>query len=357
MENIINLSYRYYNEALDFIKLDNISEAKCKLEEAVKIYDSDCDILNLLGSCEYLLCNFDKAKYYWKRSLSLDLNNKKIESYLNYIISNKFKDLLKKYNDSITFIKNNDYSNAVQLMLQVIDIDSNIIEPYYIVGLCYAKEKQYKNAIKYLNIATNKDTGNKKYLECLNEIMNNDLITKLVSNTKNKKSSKLKTIIILNLIWLVLFGGYFIYNNKILTEKDNIISEKVKKSDEIYLKLEKSEKEVASLNKEKESLKEELYSNKENNSLIANEISEELYMNSINYYKSKQYNKAVDGFKYIIENMEDDNYLKEESIYLTALSYEHLKEFDSAKDYYKLYIEKYPNGNYYKYSIYNIEKL
>ncbi len=334
MDSIINLSYKYYNEALEYIKSSNISKAKYKLEEAIKIYDSDCEILNLLGGCEYLLCNFEKAKYYWEKSLLLDSSNEKIESYLNYIVSDKFKDLLKKYNESIAYIKNNDYINGINLMLKVIDIDENIIEPYYILGVCYLHEIQYQNSIKYLKIARNKDTGNKKYLECLSEIMNNKLIENPVDDIKNNKSNKLKSIIIFIMTSIILFGGYFIYNNRLLKEK-----------------------EITNLDKEKIKLEEKLYLINENNHIIAEEISEELYMKSINCYKAKQYSEALSGFEYIIENTNNDNYLKQESIYLTGLSYEYLKEFDLAKKYYNLYIEKYPNGHYYKYSIYNINKL
>lgn len=357
MESIINLSYQYYNEALNLIKINNVTEAKYKLYEAIKLYDSDCDILNLVASCEYLLCNFDKAKYFWERSLKLKPDNKKIESYLNYIISNEFKNLLTKYNDSITLIKNNNYKDAIQLMLQVIETDSNIIEPYYIIGVCYAKEKQYENAIKYLKDAKNRDIGNQNYLELLNEVMDNNLSYESDNNTVNKKLNSLKYITIFSMVLLVLFGGGFIYKNKIVKEKENIISEEIKKSDELSLKLSSKENEVTDLNKEKEILKQELSSIKKQDNIVAKEVCEKLYTNSVNYYKSKQYNKAVVGFKYIIENIEDENYLKEEAIYLTALSYEHLKDFDLAKQYYKLYIDKYPSGNYYEYSIYNMKKL
>ena len=63
MDSIINLSYKYYNEALKNIKSNNISNARDNLYKAIKLYNEDIDILNLLGSCEYLLCNFDKSKY------------------------------------------------------------------------------------------------------------------------------------------------------------------------------------------------------------------------------------------------------------------------------------------------------
>lgn len=160
MNNIIQISYKYYNEALKLIKSNNISQAKIKLEKSIKLYGADVQVLNLLASCEYLFCNFNKANLYWSKSLKINNNQNKVRDYVEELNSEKFKKLLEKYNKAIKCIHNEDYNNSINLLNEVIDIDSNLIEPYYIIGLCLINNGKIDKGLDYLKIASKKDNGN-----------------------------------------------------------------------------------------------------------------------------------------------------------------------------------------------------
>lgn len=334
MDSIIQQSYRYYNKAIDLIKVNNVSQAKIKLDKAIKLYGGDVQILNLLASCEYLLCDFNKANLYWNRSIKINNEDNKAIYYLHYLKSENFKLLLLKYNDAIKFVHEQNYKKAVSMSKEVINIDDNLIEPYYIIGLCLIKQGEYHKALNYIQIANKKDKGNLKYLECLNTIINNK---QNYEKSSDKKIGKYKYVFISNVIIVALLGSTFTF----ILEKNNRNHESL-----IQSEIEKYSSISAELNKEKKSFNE-----------IGLDLYEDLYRNSLDYYRNKNYKKAVNGFGYISENMERDNYLKSESIYLAALCYENMNNYDLAQSYYKLYLEQYPEGNYRDYSLYKIENL
>lgn len=150
-----------------------------------------------------------------------------------------------------------------------------------------------------------------------------------------------------NVLILTLIASSFIFiinqnNNKY----ENLIENEKYNYESVKLQLNNREDEIINLHKEIESFNQ-----------IGLNVYKEIYINSLNYYRNKDYRNAISGFEYISKNKELDNYLKAESIYLTALCYENIGSYELAIDYYKLYMEEYPDGNYYDYSLYNIQKI
>jgi len=97
-------SYIIYNNALDMVKNNDITNAINELNKAIKLNPKDIDILNLLGICNFLQCNFDKALGHFAKSLNYkysDVANKYIDS-MNSI---EFETFLERYNHAIRFIK------------------------------------------------------------------------------------------------------------------------------------------------------------------------------------------------------------------------------------------------------------
>lgn len=344
MDNIIQLSYKYYNEALDFIKVSNISYAKQRLHKAIKLYGRESDIFNFLGSCEYISGNFNKAHLYWKKSIKINNVNNKAVNYLQELKSEKFIKYLDQYNNAIKHIHDKEYNKGILLLEELINLDTNIIEPYYIIGQCFIAQGEPDKAMKYLKIANEKDTGNIKYLDCLNKVINNKLMNKEIRVNKTKKT---KRIFISNICIIALCGGMLTF----AMEKNNTKHEKLMKIEKekyknISKELKNEKSKIADLDKDLKSF------NK-----IGIDLCEDLYAKSLNYYKDKEYDKAVIGFEYISQNISRENYLNEESIYLTGLCYENMGDYDLAESYYSLYMDKYPDGNYVDYSTYNINKI
>lgn len=339
MDNIIQMSYGYYNKALEMVKKNNIEDAKINLEKAIKLYCKDTEILNLLGCCEYLLCNFDKSNFYWNESIKVDSFNNKAIDYVNYLDSEKFKNLLLTYNKAIDLLNNRSLEYAIILLKEVIGLDNNLIEPYYIVGVCYFYLKDYNLSLKYLKIANKKDSGNLSYLEFIDKVRDCKPKEIIIKN-----NDKFKYIIPVSVLIIMLISGVYIYKYGNESSKyDNLLKEKNKEYNSI----------ISQLNNEKD-INKELSRNLNiiNDSNI--NLIESLFEKSLFYYKNARYKEAIEGFEYILKQEKEEDYIRSESMYLVAVSYEKLEKYDLAVTYYKEYVDKYYKCNYYDDSLYNL---
>lgn len=342
MDNIVQISYKYYNESLKLAKSGFISKARDLLSEGLKFNSNDIEILNLMGHLEYLLCNFDRAYFYWNESVKINDSYNKALSYIKKLKSDDFKELLLLYNNSIKFAKDKNFNKAIELLEQIIVIDKNLIEPYYIIGLCYIELKKYKKALLYFNKLNELDKENYKYLNYIDAIKN-----------INYKTTRKRYIGIIGLFSSVsiIATSVLVSNNKQLSLKyedmdlyyKDIIKQKEEENKQITSKLESQEINDFKLNESKEIF-----------SSIEIDISKEIFKNSYNYYKKGNYNEAIKGFKYIYNHCKNENYILPEAIYFMACSYEKLNKDDLAIKYYEIYIQKYINGDYYDESLYNM---
>ncbi|WP_300276156.1 tetratricopeptide repeat protein [Peptacetobacter sp.] len=354
MDNLINISYLYYNKSLDFIKKNNISLAKENLDKAIKVYSKDIDILNLLGLCEYYLCNFNEANFYWKKSLEINKINNLAQKYIEEKLkTNKFSEIMEKYNIALDCFDNDRYEESINIFKNILKYEDKFIEVYEILVILYLKIDDIKNSKIMLEALEEIDKGNKKILFYKEEInkTENKIINKKVSNDiKNEMNTLLikennykqnKKITIISVI-LVLFIGLNLFNYLYYNKKES------KKINNITQELEKEKILQNELKKENEKLNKDIkfiFNNSHNEVLKLQKESEQ-------YYFDKEYKKAIEKFNYILD-YSDDEVIIADAIYFIAASNLKLGKKEEAIKYYEIYINKYKNFDAYDEILYN----
>lgn len=356
MNNLIEISNIYYNNSLELVKSNKISKAVELIEKCLKYYAKDVQVLNLMGMCQYMLCDFDKAYFYWSKSLVCDTENNRAKYYLDVLNSDNFKMVIEKYNLAIDNVNNFRYKDAISVLEEIRQLNKELIEPYVIIGLCYYELNEYSLAKDYIEYALTLDKDNTKYLTYLNEINN--------KNVSNNKSNKLKNnIIAFSLVFLLSIITSLLYYQK--HNKDIQISNQTreyqKKIQEVSLALKTSKTDYNRLKKEfeNEKHKNDMINAKSglDNEKISNNKSfsgseSEVFKSAILYFKNQEYGEAIDRFQYIVSKGIEES-LVAESTYYIAVCYEKKENYKTAEKYYSSYISKYYEKNYYDDSLYN----
>lgn len=336
MKDLIEISKSYYNSALELVEENKISKAIEILEKSLKCYCKNTEVLNLIGLCEYVSCNFDKAYFYWDKSLELCKKNNKADNYLKMLNSREFDVLLSKYNLAIDNLDNSNYKQTIKILKEIIKSNKDLIEPYIIIGLCYYELKEYNLAKDYLEEAKLKDKEDERILNYLEKV-----------NSESKKKSVFKKIIsnkaIYVAVFLVIMGFSFYYQNNRYIEVSNKYKEYESKINEVSNALDKS-------NAKNDMLKTELESKNEKEDIYNND--NELFKSAVINYNDKEYDKAIEKFQSIINKATEQNIVSE-AIYYIAVCYERSGNYGSAEENYIRYIKKYKEKNYYDDALYN----
>ena len=350
MNEIKNSAYILYNNALSYIKKNNITEAIKLLEQSIKIHAGDADILTVLGLCHYNLCDFKRARFFWLKSLELSKENNRCEAYLYFLGSEDFKELHSKYDSGLEKVNEMKFVEATHLFDNIIDKYPNLVEPYLIAGLCFYQLKNHTKAEEYWKTAKVLDEGNQKATRYLNEV-------RIILSKIKHKSYKRQLGIIL-VVSTLLFVTACLYLFSISKN-----SELEKKYSKVLLEKGISDKEITLIKeqiKKPESVKSNSDNNKissksENSTVISiknlNENEYQLFKSAVEFYKRKDYQKAKEKFELILNYGIEKNLLAE-SLYFKAYCSEKTNDFEGAIEHYQEYIKKYPGWNYYDDSIY-----
>lgn len=355
MDNIINLSNVHYNRALEFMNNSEVSNALEELEFCLKCYSKDVQVLNLMGMCQYLLCNFDKAYFYWMKSKESEIKDNRAINYINVLQSNEFNSVIQKYNLALEEIEKGHYSESIKELKSVVKSNNELVEPYAIIGLCYWRLKKYELAEEYIKYALDRDKGNKKYLIYMNQVSTLKL--------KPSRNKKLLSGLVLVILVVSLCATSTLYFNK--TRKFIILSNEIAnvndKLDEMNLSYNDKLNKYKKINKEleDEKLKNKLLEQKIELTNKTNEIEKykdsesDIFNNAISNLREKYYNEAKVKFTYILNYGVEEN-LVAESMFFLAICEEHEENYVKAEEYYNNYIEKYKDRNYYDDSLYNL---
>lgn len=365
MSRILENSKVYYNDALSYMHENQISKAQEKLLKSISLYSRDKESLNLLGLTYYLLCDFNKAKYYWNISKSIDDENNKALEYLKTLESDSFRSIIDDYNQSLDLIEQSNYKEAVNKLSSVINAEENLIEPYAITGLCYLALEQDEPAKANIEKALAMDKDNVRYLQYLVDINERIITAKPKSGLNNKILIAAMALLIIIFAALYFneqnkysqaFSEYEDYDQKI---KDLNIALNNKETELRNKEKELNNKNSDLLNKEAEikALEDKLKTEQnvpvtENQDKYISENEGELFKKAYDNLLSANHKEAIDQFSFIAERGTEEN-LSAESLYFLSLSYERNEDYSNANKYYEEYINRYPDRNYYDDSLYN----
>lgn len=342
MNDLINMSFIYYNRALECIDKNNISGAKENLEKATEIYLKDTDILNLLGICEYYFCDFNMANYYWNKSIRINNERNIAIDYIDKLKTDEFKSFMNRYNEGLDYLNGEKYEDAIEIFNGLLKYENKFIEIYEIMIVAYLESGDTINAQRYIELLSKIDTGNKsieiykcKLLEIKNKFKPIEKEVKIrKSSEKNHKIGNTSVFLIMALL---LGLNVVTYTNLQKIKNENL---------NIKQKLEKSRIEYAELEKENNKFIEENSQNKYKNVIL------EEQKNAEKYYFNEEYKKSIKEFKKILKNT-SDNATKADAIYFIAASETKLGNINEAKKYYKIYVNSYENGTAYDEVLYN----
>nr|WP_307897750.1 hypothetical protein [Clostridium botulinum] len=342
MDRVIEISGIYYNNALKFIHENNISKAVIYIKKSLKLYSKDFEVLNLMGICQYILCDFDKAYFYWNKSIECNDKDNRAKDYLKILKSRKFNRVIRLYNEALEEIKNFQYKEAIEKLNKIIHEEKNLLEPYIIIGLCYYMLGKYNSSKKYIEFALKIDKENEKCLLYLREI-NDKRNVKII---KYKSNKNYKVVVSISTFLLITLSGAFYKNHSSYIKIKNDLAEYQQKYNINNIQFQLIKSKYNKLNngilKEQQQIKDKF--NEKNDNEIFNE--------SILYYKKKNIKLALEGFIYVSDKGLDES-LVAESTYFSAVCYEKLMQLNKSEEFYCKYINRYKNKNYYDDALYN----
>lgn len=355
MIEIIDLSNHYYNQALDCINKNKFTEAVSILVKSLNLYSINIDSLNLIGLCHYKLCDFDKAYFYWERSIEIKQENNDAVNYLNELKGSKFESFLVEYNKAIEFLNTEDYIGAISIINRIIEFNNELIEPYIIKGLCNIMLENYDEGKADIEHALFLDVGNVKFLNYLNEVNKLSMVSS--KYPREFKYMKVFSAALLVLVVLVssIFYKKYLDNKELYSRYDNQINSLTSELS-IAVDSNKSLKRDLDLKIQNENLNLEIMELEEDSGEIklSNEKQErQMFNTGIQDYRDALYEDSIIKFKSIYDRGIVGSLVAESNYYL-ASSYERTENIIKAKEYYIKYIEDYKLENYYDDSLYNL---
>lgn len=342
---------RYYKDGLNLVKNNNISKALKLMEKSLEDISDDTQVLNLMGLCEYVLCNFERAILNWNKSLMFNNEDNRARYYLDSLKDAEHKNFIEYYGLAVDYIDSLRYREAMEILFEVNKTNRELIEPYALIAKSYYELKEYELAKEYLEQALIKDRENSRYLQDLNQVNN-----KLTSNIKNKNinySLLFSLIAFIVLVWSLSFHKKYRNDIQALSaEIDKNKSEYTKLQEEFKKEKEKVEKnEVAEENTELEEVGEkEEEKAQEERSFKGSQL--DILKDAMKQLGDRRYDEAIARFQYLIDKSSNED-IKAESLYFMALSFQNIEEHEKAGEHYRSYIDKYRDKSYYDDSLYN----
>lgn len=334
MEKLIDKAYYHYNNALDLVENNEILVAKQELKMALSLYQKDIDILNLMGVCEYYLCNFEDAYKYWYKSRSIVEYKNDAKEYIDFLASDDFENLITNYNKAIDYVSQENYNDAILILEEIVSVYTELIEPIEIIIMCYIKLDKKKEATKYIEMLLEKDKSNIYYLQYKDMIKN-------THDYKTKDSNIRKYIVVFGVAVIFIVAMFInILKNEKVSYKEELLN-----IDSQYESLLEEYSKVKKIN-------EKLNNKIEILNLDSSESKFNIFNTYIDEYKKGNYRKALDGFEYLMEEYPESEYLRSEAIYFAAKCTMLLEEYDKSEEYFNLYIQNHRDGNYYDDSLY-----
>lgn len=215
----LNLDY-IYDYVLNLVLSKNLKEAENFLENIYFKKIRNIDFLNILGIIKYMYCDFKGAKYYFKESVTMEINNKAI-SFLDYMESEEFKLLEIKFKEGVNLIRDKEYNKSIKLLEEVYKLKGDLIEVRILLALLYGKMGEIDKASKFIEEAFFMDNSNFKIKE---------IYESLKEEEKEKEFELSFSENILNLILILNYRINSFYEEELRNRSDTIelLCEKLK---------------------------------------------------------------------------------------------------------------------------------
>lgn len=323
----INISYKFYNKGLYFVKNKYFFDAIASLEKALYFNKKNIEARNLLGLLHYKVGHLADAVKHWIISSNFDKKEDNIAfEYIDIFRKNirkfeKYNDSVRLYNQAIKYLKKRDDDMAIIRLKKALSINPDFIAAMNLLTFCYILQGKIKKTLDLTKDVLKLDINNKIALTYLNEVnknaKNNNKILEeeyefngkieIIENKKNSNGFNFIFIFFLGFIFSALLM-YFMFIPAYKSKAQVDLQKYTQKNQEFQqafedLKLE-TEKEKAILTEEKEKLEAEIAAYKKASYLRENidKIDE-----ALNLFKKRDFEQA----KSIIDSIDTNGFNSE----------------------------------------------
>lgn len=190
-KRIVRISNLLYNEGLEKATVRDLSGAISCLKRSLKFNKENVDARNLLGLVYYETGEVVSALSEWVISKNTVAEDNAADFYIAKLQANKNKldminTTIQKYNQALTYCKQDDDDMAVIQLKRVLTQNPNLIKAYHLLALIYMKQQEYERARKLLKKAAQIDTTNTTTLRYLHEIEEATGVGTNLTKTKKK---------------------------------------------------------------------------------------------------------------------------------------------------------------------------
>lgn len=327
-QNIEMDSYNKYNNALDLASKGFYTSALKIIEQARELNPKDSDILNLAGLLNLLNCNLGTSADYFYANFCIN-HDMMASEYIELTTTQEYKDLLDKINHLLIFYNNENIEDVILFLNKIIETEPYLTWAYKFLYKIYSSNNDEDKANEVMNNLSKIDSDYKYFnidkQKKINRTKNTDEIEK--GKNKLKREKLYKKIVVGGLIILTVSSCVaFAYDS--LSNKDS---------------------ESTSINSTQETIS-------SSNSLDKGR-QELIYTQATECRQNKEYDKAIEYYKLILDYGDMPIYL-ENSLYNLAELSDKLGDTESAKDYLNQYIDRYGKDDlYYDSACYKLIKL
>lgn len=179
-----------FNLGLKYAKKSQISTAIKFLKKSIEIDSSNINSLNLLGLLHDHIGIISEASKYWILSCMANNSDNPALKYLNKVEGNltqreRLNESIKKYNQSLLYIKQGNSDISLIQLKKAIEINPNFLQAKNLLALMYIKDRKFSQAQKLLVEVLEIDNSNilaAKYLSSLS----------IEQDFKKEKTTKIK---------------------------------------------------------------------------------------------------------------------------------------------------------------------
>lgn len=356
---------QYYHYAVTEYDKEELSKAIKILEEGIKLYPEETNLLNLLGLCHHLLCHFDKAKGYWHQSISLQKEDNEGKKYLDLYQSEGFHRLEEAYKEAEKFQGKREYKKAINIYNTIFQNNTSLVGIPRNMAQCYLEDKAYKEAREYAEITLLMDKSNEEAEKILRAL-------EFVKTTKKKKGVTLGAVLLAVALATGFLVNYYQLQKRYAEDKSAYeqrleeLSQKALAAEEekraLAEALEKEqEKEAPPLVEEVESPEEtieeeapleETPEEPQEEEVLFTEGEMDVFRMGLTSFNQGAYEEAKEAFLFVKNHGEIDSYISE-AVFFLASTYRMLEELEKALENYEFYRVTYKGENYYEEVLYH----
>jgi len=172
---IISASNRFYNDGLTRARVRDLSGAIVSLKKSLELDKTNTNARNLLGLCYFEVGEVVSALSEWVISKHFQPDQNIADKYVSGIQANPSRlentnQLIKKYNQSLNYAKQNNEDLAIIQLKKVTSLNPKFVRAQQLLALLYIKAGEYDKAHKCLKKAQAVDINNTTTIRYMNEV-------------------------------------------------------------------------------------------------------------------------------------------------------------------------------------------